>query len=219
MDAPVATAERVEAEPARHTGAVALDPAEHLKAVYRDYPGLRALILRRVRDPDLAADILQDAAVTTLEKLRAGVIAHPDGVGGYLYRVALNHLRNYRRKDRASLSSADALEELADSDGDPQWNQVGRAQWAQLARRTLEELRTARDREILARFYLEDEEKDDICASLHLSTQHFNRVVFRARNRFRALLEERGFVSLDTVAIVAIVTLVMLEAARGMGLT
>jgi predicted RNA polymerase sigma factor len=43
-----------------------------LAAVYRDYPGVRALILRRVRDPDLAADILQDAAVITREKLRNG---------------------------------------------------------------------------------------------------------------------------------------------------
>ena len=57
------------------------DPVSHLAAVYRAYPGLRALILRRVRDADVAADILQDAAVTTLEKLRSGEIAHPENVG------------------------------------------------------------------------------------------------------------------------------------------
>ncbi len=216
MDAPVATVEREEVESVMRARGKVLDPVEHLEAVYRDYPGLKALILRRVRDPELAADILQDAAVTTLEKLRAGVIAHPDGVGGYLYRVALNHLRNYRRKDRAAVSSADALEELADSDGEPPWNELMRLQWAQLARRTLDELPTARDREVLVRFYLHDEEKDQICASLQLSTTHFNRVVFRARNRFRALLEERGVVSLDTVAFVA---LLLLEAVRGMALT
>ncbi|TLY50871.1 MAG: hypothetical protein E6K50_08875 [Gammaproteobacteria bacterium] len=105
------------------------DPVSHLSAVYRDYPGLRALILRRVRDPELAADILQDAAVTTLEKLRRGEIAHPENLGGYLYRVALNHLRNHR---------------------------------------------------------------------------HFNRVIFRARNRFRELLEQRGFWKADLLTLVAI---------------
>src|SRR5690242_21964262 len=78
------------------------DPVSHLAAVYRDFPGLRALILRRVRDPEVAADILQDAAVTTLEKLRTGEIAHPENLGGYIYRVALNHLRNNRRKDRSA---------------------------------------------------------------------------------------------------------------------
>ena len=172
---------------------VAADPTAHLAAVYRDYPGLRALILRRVRDPELAADILQDAAVTTLEKLRSGEIAQPENVGGFLYRVALNHVRNHRRKDRTAVSSADGLESLAHPDGDLEWDRVGHPEWAVAARRVLGELPTARDRELLVRFYLNDEEKENICGALGLTEQHFNRVIFRARNRFRALLERRGF--------------------------
>ena len=169
------------------------DPVSSLSAVYRDYPGLRALILRRVRDPEVAADILQDAAVTTLEKLRSGEIAHPENLGGYLYRVAINHLRNHRRKDRTALSSPEQLEELRDAVDDPDWERVGRPQWAAAARRMLEEMPAARDRELLERFYLNDEEKDTICRELNLSQEHFNRVIFRARNRFRDLLEQRGF--------------------------
>jgi RNA polymerase sigma-70 factor, ECF subfamily len=180
------------------------DPASSLAAVYRDYPGLRALILRRVRDPEVAADILQDAAVTTLEKLRSGEIAHPENLGGYLYRVAINHLRNHRRKDRSALSSPDQLEELRDSVEDPDWDRVGRPQWAQAARGMLEEMPATRDRELLVRFYLNDEEKDAICRELNLSQQHFNRVIFRARNRFRELLEERGFGRGDLLSVIAI---------------
>jgi RNA polymerase sigma-70 factor, ECF subfamily len=180
------------------------DPVAHLAAVYRDYPGLRALILRRVRDPDLAADILQDAAVTTLEKLRSGEIAHPEKMGGYLYRVALNHLRNHHRKDRTALSSADALDELPACVNDPEWENVGRPQWASAARRMLGEMPVARDREVLARFYLDDEDKETICRELRLSEEHFNRVIFRARNRFRELLEHRGFWKADLFAIAAI---------------
>jgi RNA polymerase sigma-70 factor, ECF subfamily len=178
------------------------DPVSHLAAVYRDYPGLRALILRRVRDPEVAADILQDAAVTTLEKLRSGEIAHPENVGGFLYRVALNHLRNHRRKDRSGQSSAEALNELA-SPGDTEWEQVARPQWAQAARRMLEEMPAARDREVLVRFYLNDEEKQQICRELSLSEEHFNRVIYRARSRFRALIERRGFWKADLLALVA----------------
>ncbi len=109
------------------------DPVEQLAAVYRDYPGLRALIRRRVQDPQLAADILQDAAVTTLEKLRAGEIAQPSGIGGYLYRVALNHVRNYRRKDRTALSSSAELESLPDCDDNPAMTQIDRLRWAKAA--------------------------------------------------------------------------------------
>jgi RNA polymerase sigma-70 factor, ECF subfamily len=177
------------------------DPVSQLAAVYRDFPGLRALILQRVRDPDVAADILQDAAVTTLEKLRTGAIAHPENLGGYLYRVALNHLRNHRRKDRSSVSSAEGLEDLADADDDTDCERVGRSQWYVAVRQLLEEMPGVRDRGILARFYLGDEDKGKICRELGLSQQHFNRVVFRARNRFKAILERRGYGKGDLLAV------------------
>jgi RNA polymerase sigma-70 factor, ECF subfamily len=182
----------------------AMDPTSHLAAVYRDFPGLRALILRRVRDPEVAADILQDAAVTTLEKLRSGEIAHPENVGGYLYRVALNHLRNHRRKDRTALSSSEGLESLTHADADPEWRCVGHPEWAAAARRMLSEMPTSRDRDLLIRFYLNDEEKESICSELGLTDEHFNRVIFRARNRFRVLLERRGFARSDFLALATI---------------
>ena len=190
-------------EGAQVTAAI-VDSISHLTAVYRDFPGLRALILRRVRDPEVAADILQDAAVTTLEKLQNGEIARPENIGGYLYRVAINHLRNHCRKDRSAVSSADDLENLASQDNDPEWNLIGRPQWAAAVRRVLGELPTARDRDLLIRFYLQDEDKDDICRELNLSEEHFNRVIFRARNRFRKLLERRGFWKADFLSIVAV---------------
>jgi RNA polymerase sigma-70 factor, ECF subfamily len=182
------------------------DPVSHLAAVYRDYPGLRALILRRVRDPEVAADILQDAAVTTLEKLRSGEIAHPENVGGYLYRVALNHLRNHRRKDRSALSSADGLDELPAAENEAGWESIRGRQWATAARRMLEEMPVARDRDVLVRFYLDDEDREKICRELRLSEEHFNRVIFRARNRFRELVEHRGFRKADllTIAVIAL---------------
>ena len=188
--------------PVSDVPALVADPFSQLSAVYRDYPGLRALILRRVRDPEAAADILQDAAVTTLEKLRSGEIAHPENLGGYLYRVAINHLRNHRRKDHSGQSSAEGLEELRDEDeGDPEWECVGKPQWAAAARRLLEEMPGARDRELLRRFYLNDEAKDALCHELQLSSEHFNRVIFRARNRFRELLEMRGFWKSDLLGL------------------
>jgi RNA polymerase sigma-70 factor, ECF subfamily len=190
------------------------DPIAHLTAVYRDYPGLRALILRRVRDPEVAADILQDAAVTTLQKLREGQIARPENVGGFLYRVALNHLRNYRRKDRGASSSSEELDELAAPQKDAEWESAGHREWASIAESVLGELPHGRDRELLVRFYLKDEGKEAICAQLGLTHEHFNRVIFRARNRFRGLLEAKGFAKTDFLAIAALA--VGLAAAGGL---
>jgi DNA-directed RNA polymerase specialized sigma24 family protein len=47
-----------------------------------------------------------------------------------------------------------------------------------------------RDRELLIRFYVHDQDKQKICRELGLKSLHFNRVLFRAKNRFRKLLEE-----------------------------
>lgn len=191
-----------------------LDPVGQLAAAYRDFPGLRALILRRVGDPELAADLLQDATVTTLEKLKAGEIERPELIGGYLYRVALNHLRNHRRKDKSAVSSADALESLSADEEDAHGARLGRAQLADAARRLLEELPMARDREVLVRFYLNDEDRSTICQALSLTDDHFNRVIFRARNRFRDLVEERGFGRADFLSVWAAI----IGLAAGAGL-
>jgi RNA polymerase sigma-70 factor (ECF subfamily) len=177
------------------------EPPVDLSAFYRDYAGLRSLIIRRVGDPEAAADILQDAIVTTLQKLRDGEIDNPEFIGGYIYRVALNHLRNYRRKDKSELSDARDIEALADQANIPADMEVQRGQWAQAARNVLIGLPTSRDREILIRFYLDEEGKDSICSSLGLSEAHFIRVIFRARSRFKLLLERSGYHKADLLSL------------------
>jgi RNA polymerase sigma-70 factor (ECF subfamily) len=62
---------------------------------------------------------------------------------------------------------------------------------ARAIRVVLEEMQNVRDRLLLVRFYLHDEDKTDICRDLKLSDEHFNRVIFRARERFRILLDKR----------------------------
>ena len=59
-------------------------------------------------------------------------------------------------------------------------------------RALLAQLPRARDREILARFYLDGQNKDDVCRHLGIDAAHFRRVVFRARARFRELLDSAG---------------------------
>jgi RNA polymerase sigma-70 factor (ECF subfamily) len=62
---------------------------------------------------------------------------------------------------------------------------------AEIVRAVLNELPLDRDLEILFRYYLAEEDKHQICADLSLSPLHFNRVLFRARERFRQLLRSR----------------------------
>lgn len=163
-----------------------------------NYPGLRSLISRTVRDRALANDLLNEAVAIACEHLQCGRIAQRERIAGYVYQVALNLLRNYRRKlsereDRRA--SVEALEVLASADTSDQ--EPLEAQIAARVRDLVEDLPTARDREIVTRFYLHEDDKDAICRDLNLSPLHFDKVVFRARQRMKTLLEARGYQKRD----------------------
>jgi DNA-directed RNA polymerase specialized sigma24 family protein len=55
----------------------------------------------------------------------------------------------------------------------------------------IQELGTSRDRDILLRFYIAEEDKERISADFGLSSLQFNRVLHRARERYREILLER----------------------------
>jgi len=173
------------------------------QALLRDMAGLRSQLARVTGSKELAADLLQDAIVTALQKLSDGEISSRRELDGFVYRTALNHLRNHRRKDRWRVSDTDAAEMLADPQAVCPTEDVASTQWARLAGEVLREV-NSRDRELLVRFYLHDEPKEELCRQYGLSDLHFNRVIFRARERFRDLLQSRGlgrsdFFSLLTV--------------------
>ena len=156
------------------------------------YAGLLSLLRRKLRDEQLAQDVLNTAIVTCLEHLEAGRVANPRQIGGYVFQVAMNQLRNHRRKmdermDRRA--DPDAIEQLAAERSDPSGDSIS---LASRVRQVLEALPVTRDREIVKRFYLDEEDKERICGELGLSPVHFDRVIFRARQRMRAMLESMG---------------------------
>ena len=56
----------------------------------------------------------------------------------------------------------------------------------------IEELGNDRDRQLLFRFYVAEEDKDEIAADLGLSSLQFNRVLYRARQRYKELYLKRA---------------------------
>jgi len=161
------------------------------------YAGLTALLQRRIGDPNVAAEMLNEAVAKAIEHTRQGRVAQPELLAGYVFRVALNLYRNYRRQfdNRPELRvTTDDIQQLPSSatSGDDLEARVVRQ-----VRSIISLLPTARDREIVTRFYLDEEDKDDICQALGLSPLHFDKVIFRARQRLRALIEQQGFRKTD----------------------
>jgi RNA polymerase sigma-70 factor (ECF subfamily) len=131
----------------------------------------------------------QDTFIVAIEKLRTAALNDPERLAGYLRGVALNLLLAEQRKTarRATSADSDAVEAAADHGKGP-FDNVSGEQVRQAVHLLLQELGTPRDREILTRLYIHDEDKESICRGLGVDAVHFNRVLFRAKQRFRALL-------------------------------
>ena len=188
-----------------NVGSEVTDDAELTQQLLRDAAGLRSQLARAIGDADLASDILHDAVVTALQKLHGGEITSRGQLDGYVYSVALNHYRNHRRKDKSAITDSEQIRELADtSERSRPEESLDSVRWARTVKELLREVTPIRDRELLVRYYLNEESKDDLCANFGLTELHFNRVIFRARTRFRELLERRGVARSDFLSILAL---------------
>jgi RNA polymerase sigma-70 factor (ECF subfamily) len=159
--------------------------------LYARYARAVGMILRsNLRDPSEVEDFLQETFYLALVKIRQGEVRDPERLPQFLASVARNltihHFRKVKRR-RTDTDSEGLL--LEPSTARSQYERVERRQRAEMVHSVLRELRNRRDKELLYRFYIAEEEKGRICEELGLSSLHFNRVLFRARQRFREIFE------------------------------
>ena len=160
-------------------------------------PPVMELLVDRSGDRQLAEDLWQDTYLIIIERLRSKGIDDPSKLPAFVCQTARNLLIAHRRKlARRNTVSDTVVVELHKDPGTTAEGQYAARQTAKIVARLLEELGQDRDREILRRFYILDQGKSEICAVLELSSEHFDRVLYRARQRFRALLAEHGLQNL-----------------------
>ncbi|MCK5359240.1 MAG: sigma-70 family RNA polymerase sigma factor [Gammaproteobacteria bacterium] len=158
--------------------------------VLRYSRGLRFLLRRKTRDSHLAEDFLQETWAIALTKIRDKDLVNPGRLAGYLCGIANNLARSERRRmhrQRTAVNS-EIVAMIPDNSSNP-YRQVSRAEVCRQVRKHLNELKKERDREILKRFYVCEEEKESICKRLHVDSVHFNRVLYRARQRLKSNIE------------------------------
>jgi RNA polymerase sigma-70 factor (ECF subfamily) len=104
-----------------------------------------------------------------------------------------------RSARRLAPTTAETYQPSASAPGP--FDHVSGEQVKRLVRKLLDELPVQRDREILIKTYLEDQDKSAICEALGVDSAHYNRVLFRAKERFRELLttaaSQRGLKLVD----------------------
>jgi RNA polymerase sigma-70 factor (ECF subfamily) len=152
--------------------------------------GVRVLVRRHCRPGDpVVDDLVQDVLSGVLERLRAGAIHDPVALPAYVQSAVVYATSAEYRRRRPTQTDA-VVEQMAD--GETPGTQLDASQLAGFLRNVLAGMPVARDREILRRFYLEEEDKDSVCRALAIDPGHFHRVMFRARERFRLLVEQAG---------------------------
>jgi len=149
------------------------------------------LILRRAAGFQPAADDLyQDVFLRAVEKIRAGEVRDPERLSGFITSLARNMAIDYFRRNPPLDSLTDSAPSLSFRDrGTGPLDRVLRIEDARCVRQVMAELPSARDRQLLFSFYLDGEDKERICANLRLTSLQFNRVLHRARERFRELYQ------------------------------
>jgi len=153
--------------------------------------GVTFLLRRWTRDRDAADDLFQETFRLAIEKIRHGEVREPDRLPGFLRSLAKN-LSTYHYRRAAQRTERETPIETTWEPPDPAAGQLGallQQEKIEIVRRLLAELSVERDRQILLRFYLREEDKESIRQDLGLSSAEFNVVLFRARRRYRTLFE------------------------------
>lgn len=160
--------------------------------VQRYQRGVTALVRRHCRpnDPEVS-DLVQEVLSSVLLRLREGALREADSLAAYLQvTVVRTTTAEYRRRAMREPSGETVQSEVDDDSAQPL--DLDRLRQARAVRELIAQLPTPRDREILRRFYLEEQSKADVCGALSIEPAHFHRVVFRARQRLGELLERAG---------------------------
>lgn len=166
------------------------DSAAETALVERYSRGLLYLLKRQGVSPELADDLHQETFRIVIERLRQRELDDPAGLAGFLRGIARNlATAEYRKAARRKTEADPEGLEQAVNPAPGQLQNVLLNEEANIVRRLISELPTDRDQQLLMRFYVAEEEKESICSDLGLDSLHFNRVLFRARSRFKELLE------------------------------
>ncbi len=153
------------------------------------YEGTLYLLERKTRDLALAQDLCQEAFWKLLQRLRLGPLEEPDNIVGYLYTIATNlYYEEYRKTKRRKTFTDQALIELVADKWDNQYRQLIKERKGEGVRRVITLMSNSRDRKLLYALFIEEKDKAEVCAELGLSSRHFDRVLYRAKERFKEVI-------------------------------
>lgn len=191
----MSTSSSTEAQAGELAGRIAAgDRGAEQELVVRYQRGLRLFLARKTQgDLQLADDLCQETLIVTIERLRREPLGDPDKLAGYIHGIAKRIFVGDIRKTARRRTDADSerIQVTAGDDLDPV-EHLTRLQCREIVRQLIDEMDVPRDRELLVRAFLCDQEKSEICAALNLEHRHYDRVKHRAKQRLKELIDRQG---------------------------
>jgi len=141
--------------------------------------GVRYFLARHLCPADVE-DALHDVFLVVVTAIRNRILDHPAGLAGYIQTVA-RRKTNVTFVNRKRVMRGPEVSLIASND-DPELDLL-RNERVEIATQALHDL-SPRDREILTRFYLSEQTREQICADMRLSLNQFRLLKSRAKARF-----------------------------------
>ena len=171
--------------------------ASGMEDLYRLFSrGIRFYLCRQLGPQELD-DRVHDTFVIVVQAIRRGDLREPERLMGFVRTIVRRQVASHidsavqARKEQAGLDNGFTV---ADKKRNPEEKAIGK-QNEQLMEQVLRSM-SARDREILTRFYLQEQTQEQICAEMNLTETQFRLLKSRAKARFGELgkrrLQKRG---------------------------
>lgn len=144
----------------------------------------------RLRSPQLVEDARQETFLRVLNVLRnKGGLQHPERLGAFVNAVCENVLsETYRSSSRFQQAPENAVEP-ADEAANAE-SQCLSEERKTMIREVMAEL-AAPDQQILRKYFLEEQDKDEICKEMGIDRDYLRVRLHRALNRIRAALQKQ----------------------------
>jgi RNA polymerase sigma-70 factor, ECF subfamily len=153
--------------------------------------GIRFFLYRQLGPRDLD-DKLHDVFVIVAQAIQRGDLRDPNRLMGYVRTVMRRQVAGHIEdaiQERRNHADLEGTLILADHHPDPERGAIER-QNDQLAKRILQSI-GKRDREVLVRFYLNEQSPKTICNEMGLTETQFRLIKSRAKARFGELGKRR----------------------------
>jgi len=157
---------------------------EHFARYFGDLIRIKAGA--RLRSRESVDDVRQETLLRVIRNLRSGIIEHPERFGAYVNAVCNNvMLEVFRRESRWNQFPEEGPEIESKETGVE--TTLLEDERRDLVRQALDEL-SQKDRQLLHRIFLDEEDKDTVCREFGVTREHLRVLLHRARGRLRATM-------------------------------